>query len=86
MDEQILLLKLRRTEKLNSKFREALRQERISASRASKLILRSVEETPDPLVPTVWAAQLQHNKYRRLQQRNSPTSSHAESASCCTIM
>lgn len=86
MDEQILLLKLRRTEKLNSKFREALRQERISASRASKLILRSVEETPDPLVPTVWAAQLQHNKYRRSQQRNSTKSPHAESASCCTIM
>lgn len=84
MDQRILDLKLRRVEQLNAKLREALKKERIPASRAAALIIQTSEETPDPLIPSIWNLPPELNRYRMYQETKHV--GIGKNVSCCTIV
>lgn len=63
-DEDIVALKLQRTEQLISKFKSALQKERMPASQAARSIIDHCNETEDVLVPSVWRAAAENNRFR----------------------
>lgn len=84
MDDRILDLKIRRIEQLNEKLREALRKDRIPASRAAALIIKASQDIPDPLIPLIWHLPVEYNRYKAHQDAKGMGS--GKSVLCCTIV
>lgn len=83
MEDRILALKLRRIEQLNANLRETLARDRIPASRAAALIIQTLQDTPDPLIPLLWKTSAELNRYRIYQEAHQ---SRGGSTGCCAIV
>jgi guanine nucleotide-binding protein subunit gamma len=83
LHERIGLIKLKRIEVLNEKLIESLSQDRISASNASYLILKHIEDTPDYLIPCLYKLPIQDNKWLQYQNQQKLIK---KSQGCCVIV
>lgn len=83
LQDRIALIKLKRIEQLNDKLLENLSRNRITASNASYLILKHIEETPDYLIPCLHRLPAEDNRWLQYQNRKK---SSRPSPGCCTIV
>ncbi|QLG71479.1 hypothetical protein HG535_0B05210 [Zygotorulaspora mrakii] len=86
---KIKYLKLKRVNELNSKLRNELSRERITASNACLTLVNYVSTHRDYTLPELWGyPQPGSNRFANgLQQRNGQNlASSSDSMGCCTLM